>query len=151
MAKGGFAKSARTKRKQLRKKIEVKKREFRYRGYTLEEDQKLTIEELLPLLPARARRTLSRGLTREQDKLLRDIEKASEDEVIRTHLRDMVILPSFVGHKIAVHNGKEFQTVTIDPYMIGHYLGEFALTRKRVVHSGPGVGATRSSKYMPLK
>jgi len=151
MAKGGFAKSARTKRKQLRKKIEVKKREFRYRGYTLEELQKLTIEELLPLLPARARRTLSRGLTRERDKLLRDIEKASEDEVIRTHLRDMVILPSFVGHKIAVHNGKEFQTVTIDPYMIGHYLGEFALTRKRVVHSGPGVGATRSSKYMPLK
>ena len=151
MAKGGFAKSARTKRKQLRKKIEVKKREFRYRGYTLEELQKLTIEELLPLLPARARRTLNRGLTREQDKLLRDIEKAGEDEVIRTHLRDMVILPSFVGHKIAVHNGKEFQTVTIDPYMIGHYLGEFALTRKRVVHSGPGVGATRSSKYMPLK
>ncbi|HEC86581.1 MAG: 30S ribosomal protein S19 [Thermoplasmata archaeon] len=143
--------SSRSKRKQLRKKIEVRKKEFRYRGFTLEELQSLPLEEFLELLPSRMRRTLKRGLTREQDKLLRDIEKADKDEVIRTHLRNMIILPSFVGHKIAVHNGKEFQQITIDPYMIGHYLGEFALTRKRVIHSGPGVGATRSSKYMPLK
>ncbi len=149
--KTGFMRSSRSKRKQLRKKIEVRKKEFRYRGLTLEELQSLSLEEFLELLPARMRRTLKRGVTREQDKLLRDIEKADKDEVIRTHLRNMIILPSFVGHKIAVHNGKEFQQITIDPYMIGHYLGEFALTRKRVVHSGPGVGATRSSKYMPLK
>lgn len=149
--KTGFVRSSRSKRKQLRKKIEVRKKEFRYRGLTLEELQSLSLEEFLDLLPSRMRRTLKRGVTREQDKLLRDIEKADKDEVIRTHLRNMIILPSFVGHKIAVHNGKEFQQITIDPYMIGHYLGEFALTRKRVVHSGPGVGATRSSKYMPLK
>jgi small subunit ribosomal protein S19 len=50
-----------------------------------------------------------------------------------------------------VHNGKEFSTVEIKPEMIGHALGEFALTRKIVAHSGLGVGATRSSKFMPLK
>jgi len=96
------------------------------------------------------RRTLRRGLTREQNKLLNDI-KNSKKEVIKTHLRDMIVLPDFVGHKIAVHNGKEFVHVTIQPEMIGHYLGEFALTRKEVKHTGPGVGATRSSKYLPLK
>jgi small subunit ribosomal protein S19 len=63
----------------------------------------------------------------------------------------MIILPDFVGHKIDIHNGKEFQRVDIQPDMIGHYLGEFSLTRKKVKHTGPGVGATRSSKYMPLK
>jgi len=111
----------------------------------------MSIEELLPLLPARARRTLRRGLTREQEKLLRDVIEANPDEVVKTHRRDMIILPQFVGKTIGVHNGKEFLPVKIQPEMIGHYLGEFALTRKRVKHSGPGVGATRSSKYMPLK
>jgi small subunit ribosomal protein S19 len=151
MAKKGFRSSARSKRKARRKKIEIKKKEFSYRGMSLEELQKLTIEELLPFLPSRMRRTLKRGLTEKQDKLLRDIEKAKQGETIRTHCRDMIILPSFVGHTIYIHNGKEFQRVDIQPDMIGHYLGEFALSRQKVKHTGPGVGATRSSKYMPLK
>ena len=151
MASKAFRSSARSKRKARRKKIEIKKKEFSYRGLTLEELQKLTIEELLPLLPSRMRRTIRRGLTEKQDKLLKDIEKANPTDIIRTHCRDMVILPSFVGHIIHVHNGKEFQRVDIQPDMIGHYLGEFALSRQKVKHTGPGVGATRSSKYMPLK
>jgi small subunit ribosomal protein S19 len=142
---------SRSKRKKERKKVAVKRKEFRYHGVPLEELQKLPLEELLPLFPSRVRRTLKRGLTREQIKLLDDVKKAKEGDVIRTHCRDMIILPDFVGHSIYVHNGKEFQMVNIQPQMIGHYLGEFALTRKRVIHSGPGVGATRSSKYMPLK
>ena len=149
--KTGFGMSARTRREAKRKKIEIKKKEFRYRGLTLEELQKLSLDEVISLLPSRARRTLKRGLTQKQYKLYNDIINASDDEIIRTHCRDMVILPQFVGHNIAVHNGKEFQRVNIQPDMIGHYLGEFALTRKRVKHTGPGVGATRSSKYMPLK
>ena len=149
--KDGYKISARSRRKSRRKKIEVRKKEFKYRGLTLEELQKLSIDELLTLLPSRMRRTLKRGLTRGQDKLLRDIDKAKEGEIIRTHYRNMVILPSFVGHKIDVHNGNQFQRIEIQPNMIGHYLGEFALTRKKVKHTGPGVGATRSSKYMPLK
>jgi len=146
-----FGSSARSRRKSRRKKIEIQKKEFRYRGLSLEELQALPMDELIPLLPSRMRRTLLRGLSKKQDKLLNDIEKAGDGYIIKTHCRDMVILPSFVGHRIDVHNGNEFQRVDIQPDMIGHYLGEFALTRKKVKHTGPGVGATRSSKYMPLK
>ncbi len=149
--KTGFKSSARSKRKLKRKKIEVRKKEFRFRGLSIEELQNLNIDELLPLLKSRARRSLLRGLTEKQEKLLQDIEKSEKGDTIRTHLRDMIIMPSFVGHKIDIHNGKEFQRVEIQPNMIGHYLGEFALTRSKVKHTGPGVGATRSSKFMPLK
>jgi len=149
--KKGFKSSARSKRKARRKKIEVKKKEFAYRGYSLEELQKLPMDDLLPLLTSRIRRTLKRGLTVKQEKLMKDVEKTNPGTPIRTHCRDMIILPSFVGHIFNVHNGKEFQRVDIQPQMIGHYLGEFALTRQKVKHTGPGVGATRSSKYMPLK
>ena len=149
--KKGFRSSARSRRKSRRKKIEIRQKEFAYRGLLIEELQKLSIEELLPLLPSRMRRTLKRGLTAKQDKLLNDVLKSKEGDVIKTHCRDMIILPSFVDHRIDVYNGKEFQRVDIQPNMIGHYLGEFALTRQKVKHTGPGVGATRSSKYMPLK
>jgi small subunit ribosomal protein S19 len=149
--KKGFKSSARSRRKAKRKKIEFKKKEFAYRGLSLEELQKLPMDELLPLLPSRVRRSLKRGLTVKQNKLLKDIEKANPGDTIRTHCRDMPVLPSFVGHNINIHNGKEFQRVTIEPDMIGHYLGEFAITRQKVKHTGPGVGATRSSKFMPLK
>ena len=142
---------SRAERKRRRKKIEVKKKEYRFHGMKIEEVKKLSLNELLPLLPSRMRRSLKRGFTPRQHKLYKDIQKAEEGDVIRTHLRDMVILPSFVGHKIAIYNGNEFQEVKIEPHMIGHYLGEFALTRKKVKHTGPGVGATRSSKFMPLK
>ena len=151
MSARAFKSSAKSRRKAKRKKIEIKKKEFSYYGLTLEELQKLTIDELTPYLPSRVRRTIKRGLTVKQDKLLKDIEKAKPGEQIRTHCRNMIILPSFVGHTINVHNGKEFQRVDILPDMIGHYLGEFALTRQKVKHTGPGVGATRSSKFMPLK
>lgn len=150
-SKKGFKSSSRSRRKARRKKIEIKKKEFRYRGLTLEEIQKLSLEELMPLLPSRIRRTLKRGFTVKQNKLYNDIKNAEKGDTIRTHCRDMPVLPSFVGHTIYIHNGKEFQRVKIEADMIGHYLGEFALTRKSVKHTGPGVGATRSSKFMPLK
>lgn len=149
--KKGHKVSAKSKRKSRRKKVEIRKKEFRYRGMTLEDLQRLSVDELLPLFPSRIRRTLKRGLTKEQDKLYKDIKKANQDDVVRTHCRDMIIFPEFIGHRIDVHNGKEFQRVDIKPEMIGHYLGEFAITRRKVKHTGPGVGATRSSKYMPLK
>jgi len=151
MAKDSFKESARSRRKRQRKKIEVRKKEFQYRGLSLEELQKLSLDELMPLLPSRVRRTLKRGLTQDQNKLLNDIRNAEKGDQIKTHCRDMVILPDFVGHRVNIHNGTDFQRVEIQPQMIGHYLGEFAITRKKVKHTGPGVGATRSSKYMPLK
>jgi len=146
-----YQESSKSRRKQQRKKIEIKKKEFHYRGLNLGELQKLSLDELLPLLPSRIRRTLKRGLTPRQNKLFEDIKKAQRGDVIKTHCRDMPILPELIGHRIDIHNGKEFQRVEIQPQMIGHSLGEFALTRKRVKHTGPGVGATRGSKFMPLK
>ncbi len=125
---------------------------FTYRGYALEELQKMSLEELAELLSARQRRSLKRGLTEQQRKLLEKIRKyKGKNKIIRTHVRDMIILPEMVGSVIAVYNGKEFVKVRITPEMIGHYLGEFALTRKKVEHSAPGVGATRSSKFVSVK
>ncbi|MBC7130010.1 30S ribosomal protein S19 [Candidatus Bathyarchaeota archaeon] len=132
-------------------------REFTYRGYTFEQLQKLSMDEFISLLPARQRRSLLRGLTPQQRILLEKLRKAKEalkkgqNVIIKTHVRDMVILPEMVGLKIMVHNGKEFVPVEIKPEMIGHYLGEFAITNKPVKHGTPGIGASRSSMYVPLK
>ncbi len=129
-------------------------REFRYRGYTLEELQNMTLDELAEVMPARIRRTLRRGLSPENLKLLETVRKYKNkgiDKVIRTHRRDMPVLPEMVGARIAVHNGKEFVEVKIVPEMIGRYLGEFAMTNRIVRHGRPGKGATRSSKFVPLK
>ena len=154
MAKKKTSSSGKAARRRARKKKGVietrRKKEFTYRGFTMEELSTLSFEEILDLLPSRARRSYRRGLNDEQQAFLDRLRKTEED-VIRTHRREIVILPEFVGKKIAVHNGKEFVQVPIKPEMIGHALGEFALTRGVVSHSGPGVGATRSSKYMPLK
>lgn len=138
------------KERKKKKRIADRVREFRYYGYTLDELKEMSMDDLIRIMPARARRTLKKGLTEEQKKFLEKLDK-KKDGVIRTHLRNMIILPKMVGRTIAVHNGKEFVPVNITIEMIGHYLGEFALTRKEVKHSGPGVGATRSSKYLPLK
>jgi len=143
------AKAARRRKRKTRKLVMGRMKEFSYRGYSLEELQKMSWEEFAELLPARARRTLKRGMDEERMKAVRKI--INSDKVVRTHRRDLIILPQFVGKTVAVHNGKEFVEVEIKPEMIGHYLGEFALTRKEVKHSGPGVGATRSSKFVPLK
>ncbi len=128
--------------------------EFKYRGRSLEELKNMSMEEFMKLLPSRQRRSLLRGLTPEQQKLLEKIRKYREkglNKPIRTRARDMIILPEMVGLTIHVHNGKEYVPVEIKPEMIGHYLGEFAITCKRVVHGAPGVRATRSSMYVPLK
>ncbi len=126
---------------------------FTYRGYTLEQLLEMPLDEFVKLLPARQRRSLKRGLTPAQKKLLEKIKKVKKGvkKKLRTHCRDMIILPEMVGLTIEVHNGKDFVPVKITPEMIGHYLGEFALTRKKVEHGSPGVGATRSSMYVPLK
>jgi SSU ribosomal protein S19P len=129
--------------------------EFTYRGHTLDELQSMTVEEVAELLPARQRRTIERGLSVQQEKLLAEARTAEEEETannpIRTHLRDMPILPRMVGITFAVHNGQGFERVKVQPEMLGHYLGEFQLTRQSVEHGQAGIGATRSSKFVPLK
>ena len=85
---------------------------------------------------------------REEIKLLKDGKLKGK---IKTHVRDMIILPDMVGLSLSVHNGKEFHEVTIKSEMVGHYLGEYSITNKRVQHGSPGVGSSRSSLYVPLK
>jgi len=132
-------------------------KEYTYRGHTLGELQTMSMDEFIHLLPSRQRRSLRRSLTKEQIKLLEEIRKAKkaleegQKPLIKTHARDAVILPEMVGLTILVHNGKEFTQIEITPEMIGHYLGEFAITNKPVKHGSPGIGASRSSMYVPLK
>jgi len=137
------------KKKAKAKTFLKKEEEFTYRGYTLAKLKKMKLEELAELLGARQRRKIKRTLRAEEEKLLEEINAGKEN--IKTHLRDAIVLPSMVGKKIGIYNGKSFEYVEIKPEMIGHYLGELALTRKRVTHGAAGVGATRSSKYVPLK
>ena len=144
----------RTPRRARKKKAAVDtKRQviFLYRGQTLEELLALGQDEQLALLPSRARRFFGRGFDHDTQVFWEKVKAAGEGDDIRTHLRDFPVMPQFVGKMIHIHNGKEFQKVGITAEMIGHKLGEFAPTRKSVKHTGPGVGATRSSKFMPLK
>lgn len=132
-------------------------KEFMYRGYTLNQLQSLSMDEFINLLSSRQRRSLHRGLSPEQRILLEKTRAAKEAlrqgnaQTIKTHLRDMIILPEMVGITISVHNGKEFVAVEIKPEMIGHCLGEYAITNRPVRHGTPGIGASRSSMYVPLK
>ena len=138
---------------------EVKK--FKYMGLSLEELQTLSMDEFIKTLPSRKRRSLTRPSywTPKRKKLLEDIRKQVKGikegnkriKVVKTHLRDMVILPEMVFAKIGVHNGKDFIEFYIRPDMCGHIFGEFALSTKLVRHGSPGMGATKSSLYIPLK
>ena len=125
------------------------KKEFTLKGKTTEEIKNMSLNEISQLLTARQRRTLKRGLKEQQKILLKKLK--AKEENIETHCRDVIILPEMIGSKIKVHQGKEFVPVTIEADMVGHYLGEFALTRKRVAHSAPGIGATRSSASLSVK
>ena len=133
------------------------KKEFSYRGHSIEELQNMSMDEFIKLLPSRQRRSLQRGLNQTQRTLLENIRVAKrsaqegQKASVKTHARDMVVLPEMVGVTLLIHNGKEFNPVDVEPEMMGHYLGEFAITNKPVRHGSPGIGASRSSMYVPLK
>jgi small subunit ribosomal protein S19 len=129
-------------------KLPKRKEEFLYRGRKVSDLAKLSIEELAALLPARQRRSINRGLVKENKNLLASLKKKDS---VRTHIRNMIVMPDMVGKNLEIYNGKSFEKVEVMPEMIGHFFGEFALTRGRVQHGAAGVGATRSSKYVPLK
>ena len=126
-------------------------KKFVYRGKSIEELQAMPVDEFMKLIDSRTRRALTR-ISYKYKKLLSKIkERREKGKTIRTHLREAVILPNWVGLKFGVHMGKEFKEITILPEMVGYRLGQFTQTTGRVAHSGPGVGATRGSKFMPLK
>ena len=129
-------------------------KELLFKGKTIEELKSMSIKELIEFMPARVKRTLKRGFN-EQQKILLDVLKQAREgkfkKNVETHCRNMVVLPEMLGQIIYVHNGKEFFPVAITIEMLGHYLGEFAQTRKKVQHSAPGIGATRSSAAVSVK
>lgn len=132
-------------------------KDFTYRGHSIEQLQGMSMDEFIKLLPSRQRRSLQRGLTPEQRKflektrLLKGTDGQKTRSSLKTHVRDMIILPEMVGLTIQVYSGKDFVSVEILPEMISHYLGEFSITNKPVRHGTPGIGASRSSMYVPLK
>lgn len=123
---------------------------FTYRGRSPEDFKEMPPEEFRQLVPSRVRRALKRGFTEDQKKFM-DKVRRSPNGFLKTKSRDLVITPELVGMKLGVHNGKEYVRLEIKPEMFGHRLGEFVLTRKPVKHSAPGFGATKSSKFVPLK
>ncbi len=154
-------KLARRQARKRRSKIsERRKKEFLWRGYTIEQLKEMPLYPpeddmdapcIATLMPSRAKRSLSRGLSSECQKFLDRVRSNDNGKTVKTHCRGMYILPEMVGTRVGIHNGKDFVNVEIAPEMIGHALGEFAHTRKSVTHTGPGVGATRSSQHVALK
>ncbi|KHO46802.1 MAG: 30S ribosomal protein S19, small subunit ribosomal protein S19 [archaeon GW2011_AR3] len=126
------------------------KKEFTYRGKSVQELKEMSDKEFAMLINSRERRKIvKRGWTEEQKKLLKRIRSGKRN--IETHCRDMVIMPVMLGMTIKVFNGKEFVPIMINEEMLGHRLGEFSITRKRVEHSAPGIGATRSSSAISVR
>ncbi|BFY98835.1 hypothetical protein BsWGS_01875 [Bradybaena similaris] len=133
-------------------------RKFTYRGVDLDQLLDMSMDQLADLFGARQRRRLNRGLKRRPLALMKRLRKAKKNagplekpEVVKTHLRDMIIVPEMIGSIVGVYNGKTFNQVEIKPEMVGHYLGEFSITYKPVKHGRPGIGATHSSRFIPLK
>lgn len=129
-------------------------KEFSYRGIPKEELDNMSLEKLFQLFNARQRRSLTRGINDGKRKLIEEIKAAKAGKLtnpIKTHVRDLIILPYMVDVTVNVFSGKDFRPVAIRTEMIGHYLGEYVITNKKVQHGAPGVGASRSSLYVPLK
>ncbi len=125
-------------------------REFKFKGKSMQELKGMSLDDFAKLCRSREKRALKRGFSEQEKKLLLRIRK-NPQKFHKTHVREMVIIPELLGVRMGVYNGKEFVTLDIKPDHLGHRLGEFSQTRRMVKHSAPGFGATRSSKYVPLK
>ena len=126
--------------------VVVRSKEQFYRGHKIEDLKALDVREVAKFLPSRSRRSIMRHFDVIEKFLKKCTTCQEKKKKIKTHLRDLVIVPKIVGLTIGIHNGKEFQDIEITHEMIGHRLGEFAMTRTRVNHGDAGVGATKSSR-----
>jgi small subunit ribosomal protein S19 len=130
---------------------DIKRKEFTYRGKTLEELKKLDVREFSKYIKSGPRRTVLRQFQKIENFISRANVKLNKNKPIRTHERSLVIVPEMVGMKINIHDGRNFILVTIMGEMLGHRLGEFAMTRGKVKHSKAGIGATKGSKFKAKK
>jgi len=126
-------------------------REFIFRGKAIEELKQLDTREFAKLLKSRQRRAVLRRFDAIENFISRCNKKQNKNKPIKTHLRELVIVPGMIGFNIMVYNGKQYAPVRIIPEMLGHRLGEFSVTRSKVQHGAPGIGATRSSAAMSVK
>jgi small subunit ribosomal protein S19 len=133
------------------KKPIIRKKDFNYKGKSIEELRQLDIREFAKLLKSNEKRTVLRQSDELQKFIIRCNDKIKKNKQIKTHYRHLVIVPHMIGMKIGVYNGKTFFTVEIENEMLGHRLGEFSVTRNKVKHGSAGVGATRSSSSRAVK
>ena len=126
-------------------------KEFTFRGKTIEELKQLDTREFAKFLKSRQRRAVLRQFDIIENFVSRCEKKIKKKKLIRTHLRNLVVVPRMVGLTINVYNGKNYVPVRIIPEMLGHRLGEFSTTRTKVKHGAAGIGATRSSAALSVK
>ncbi len=131
--------------------IELKKKEFTYRGKTLEELQKLDVREFAKFLGSKQKRSALRQFQKIENFIKKAKDKEEKNKKIKTHDRSLIVFPEMVGLKIHIHKGNQFVPIEIIPEMLGHRFGEFAPTRSRVAHTKAGVGATKGSKHKSKK
>merc|ERR1712173_52494 len=164
--------SSRTYRKKFRKKThfhhqkmadQQKKRrtfkKFSYRGIDLDNLLEMSTEEFTNMTNSRHRRSLRRGLKKKHQNLIQKLKKEKlavqgtmeRPKPVKTHLRDIMILPQMVGNIIGIYNGKQMLGVEIKAEMVGTFTGEYGITYKPVRHGRPGIGSTHSSRFIPLK
>ena len=133
-------------------------KKFSYRGNDLKKLIDMNMDEMSQQLRSRQRRKLRRKMGSKYARFINKLLEAKKHTgtgekpaAVKTHLRDCIVLPSMVQSVINIHKGNGYSNIEVKPEMIGYYLGEFAITYKRVSHGKPGVGATHSSKFVPIK
>lgn len=131
--------------------MELRKKESKYKGKTIEELQTLEVREFANFVGSRQRRTILRNFQELEDFVKRAKKKIEKEKKVRTHHRDLVVVPQLVGMRIHIYNGREFVPVDITMEMLGHKFGEFAPTRTRTKHTKAGVGATKGSRAKSKK
>lgn len=131
--------------------MEMKKKEITFRGKTIDELKKLDVREFAKLLRSISRRYTLRQFQKIELFVRRAQKKQASGKRIKTHIRDIVIVPQLVGMNIQVYNGRQYIPVEITIETLGHKLGEFSPTRSKVKHSKSGVGATKGTKNKAKK
>lgn len=129
----------------------IRTREKLYRGKSIEELKKMDTREFAKLVKANPRRAIMRNFDVIEKFVMKCDKLAAKNKPIRTHSRDLIIVPALIDRMIHIHNGKDFLRVKITHEMLGHRLGEFAMTRKFTKHGAAGVGATKSSAALSVK
>src|SRR3989339_541040 len=135
----------------MEEKIEMKKKEFKFQGKELAELKSLDVREFAKLLRARPRRTILRNFQKLESFINRSKIKIQKNKNIKTHSRDLIVVPEMIGWKISIHSGNKFNPVEITGEMLGHVFGEFAPTRAKIQHSKSGVGEKKENKKKKKK